>query len=524
MNRDCLVKKPQSLNGLVLSPRLAGHTIDAIIKAGNDRHSHPSPSMHLPSPLFPRPDSGRLQTIGLLSLGCLVFGASLLGIATRPAGFFAIFWPANPLLAGLMVRRPEWTRAPGWAAAMLGYVAADLVTGNSLLATLWLTLANLASVAVAVALLLRVDETTRQMRRQLSALRLLIACGAASAVATIVGCGAGPMVFNSSLHASVMLWFSTELMNYILVLPVLLTMPATWQQMRTIFSVQHGSYWLRWGPLASVVFSEISAFIVGGPGAIAFVVPALLWCALTYQVFLVALLSMAVCFWKTLDVATHAFMFTPDHLPSVFSFRMGITLMSLGPLAVACASAARNDTLRKLDKAVNVDFLTGAMARRAFMADGERLLGRLAHEAQSATVLMIDIDHFKRINDAHGHAAGDAVLAGFAAAIARSLRPGDLFGRLGGEEFAVMLPQAKSEDAHTIATRLADAVRSTAYALPGGPALHVTVSIGLVHASPVCTGSTLDAMLKAADILLYQAKREGRDRIVASGLDEPPLH
>jgi len=479
--------------------------------------------MHLPSPLFPRPDAGRLQATCLLSLGCLIFGASLLGIATRPTGFFAVFWPANALLAGLMVRRPELARASGWGAAALGYIAADLVTGNSLFATLWLTVSNLASAAVAAALLLRVDETTRQMRRQLSALRLLIACCAASAMAMAIGSGAGPMVFNASLHASAMLWFSTELMNYVLVLPVVLTMPVTWQEMRASAG-QSASHWLRWGPLASVVLSEMGAYFVGGPGAIAFVVPALLWCALTYKVFLVAFLSMVVCFWKTLDVASHAFVFTPDHLPSVFSFRMGITLLSLGPLAAACASAARNDALQKLDKAVNVDFLTGAMARRAFMADGERLLGRLAHEAQSAAVLMIDIDHFKKINDAHGHAAGDAVLAGFAAAIAGSLRPGDLFGRLGGEEFAVMLPQAGPEDAHAIVTRLADAVRSMACALPGSPALHVTASIGLAHASPVCAGCTLDAMLKAADTLLYQAKREGRDRIVASGLNEAPAH
>jgi diguanylate cyclase (GGDEF)-like protein len=309
----------------------------------------------------------------------------------------------------------------------------------------------------------------------------------------------------------------------VLVLPVVLTMPATWQEMRASAG-QSASRWLRWGPLASVVLSEMGAYFVGGPGAIAFVVPALLWCALTYKVFFVAFLSMVVCFWKTLDVASHAFVFTPDHLPSVFSFRMGITLLSLGPLAAACASAARNDALQKLDKAVNVDFLTGAMARRAFMADGERLLGRLAYEAQGAAVLMIDIDHFKKINDAHGHAAGDAVLAGFAAAIAGSLRPGDLFGRLGGEEFAVMLPQAGPEDAHAIATRLANAVRSMACALPGSPALHVTASIGLAHASPVRAGCTLDAMLKAADTLLYQAKREGRNRIVASELNEAPAH
>ncbi|WP_406625642.1 diguanylate cyclase [Acidovorax sp. SDU_ACID1] len=451
----------------------------------------------------------------LISLSCLIFGASLLGIATRPDGFFAVFWPANALLAGVMVRRPELTKAQGWVAAGLGYITADLITGNSLFATLWLTFSNIAGAAVAAALLLRTDEATWRMQRQLSALYLLLACSAASAVATITGCGAGSIVFNTSLHVAAMLWFSTELMNYVLVLPVLLTMPVSWQEIRT-GTAQQMPPWLRWGPLISVVLSEISAFLLGGPGAIAFVVPALLWCALTYKVFLVTLLSMTVCFWKTLEVASYAFVFTPDHLPSVFSFRMGVTLLSLGPLAVACASAARNDALQKLDKAVNLDFLTGAMTRRAFMSGGERLLARLAREKDCVAVMMIDIDHFKNINDAHGHGAGDVVLAGFALTISQLLRPGDLFGRLGGEEFAVLLPRTGQESALAIAARLVNAVRNTANTLPDGILVYITASIGVIQVSVISADNTLDSLLKAADKRLYQAKRNGRDQTVAS--------
>jgi len=474
-----------------------------------------------PSIPAPRAASAPPGLADLASLCALILAASLLGIATRPDGFFAVFWPANALLAGLMVRRPELARPSGWVAAAVGFGVADLSTGSTPGVTLWLAFSNLSGVAVAVALLRRVDKPTQQMRRQLSALYLLLTCCAAAAVATVTGCGAGPVVFQTTLGAAVMLWFCTELMNYVLVLPVLLTMPASWPQLRAALSLR-GSPWLRWGPLATVVLSEISAFCVGGPGAIAFVVPALLWCALTYNVFSVALLSMLVCFWKTLEMASEAFLFTPDHLPSVFSFRMGVTLLSIGPLAAACASAARNEALQRLDRAVNVDFLTGAMARRAFLGDGERLLARLAHDRQGAAVLMIDIDHFKKINDGHGHAAGDAVLAGFAAAVARSLRPGDLFGRLGGEEFAVLLPRVEPEDALIVAARLREAVRTVAHALPdGGPPLQATASIGIVHAAPVPAGATLDAMLQAADALLYQAKRQGRDRIVPGAFELP---
>lgn len=413
-----------------------------------------------------------------------------------------------------MVRRPEWSNASGWTAAAAGFIAADLVTGNSLFAAVWLTSSNILGAFVLSQWLQRSDEVTQQMRRQLSAMHLFVGCLFAALCATVVGSGAGPVLFNAPLHSTALVWFSTELMNYILLTPVILSLPVDRGDILNFSEKQSSTNWLHWGPLVSVFLSEIGAFLVGGPGAMAFVIPALLWCALTYKVFFVALISMAVCFWKTLEMASPSFMFVPDNALSVFSFRMGITLLSLGPLAVACACASRDDLLQKLDKAVNTDFLTGTLARRAFMGRGENIFSRLLMEKSGISVMMIDVDNFKRINDTHGHAMGDEILIAVAHAISCSLRPTDLFGRMGGEEFAVLLAPTDQEGCEAIATRLLEAIRRIEHRIADEKSLTVTASIGLVHALPGSNGFNFDDLLKIADDLLYKAKRDGKNRVM----------
>jgi diguanylate cyclase (GGDEF)-like protein len=133
--------------------------------------------------------------------------------------------------------------------------------------------------------------------------------------------------------------------------------------------------------------------------------------------------------------------------------------------------------------------------------------------------MLIDVDHFKRINDTHGHAVGDLALRHVAAVLARSVRAHDALGRWGGEEFLVAyddLPQgAVQTAAPQMAQRLCDAVRGAPVPLPGGGSLTVTVSLGLARWRP---GESIAQTLERADGLLYQAKAQGRARVVA---DEP---
>lgn len=150
------------------------------------------------------------------------------------------------------------------------------------------------------------------------------------------------------------------------------------------------------------------------------------------------------------------------------------------------------------------------------LKQGARLLASHQHESAGAAVLMLDVDHFKQVNDQHGHGAGDQLLIGIAQAMARTLRPQDLLGRLGGEEFAAVLPEVSPAEAHAMAERLRSAVEQQPFATaPGGqgPTQRATVSIGLVHSASMGGNADMDTLLLAADAALYRAKAEGRNRV-----------
>jgi diguanylate cyclase (GGDEF)-like protein len=454
-----------------------------------------------------------------LATSLLVFGLALFGILTRPVGYLSALWPANAVLLGMMVRHPRWTRWPGWLGALAGYLAADLLTGGGLLQTLWLTAGNLSGVVVGVLLFRYVAPGAAQLRQPASVLHLFLVCTAVSASSALVGSVAGPLMFGTRWTDDFVIWLCTELVNHLLILPVIFTAP-TWARLRTAASAWRPAWpgWAQAGPALSVLACALAAVLIGGPGALAIPVPALLWCAITYSLFTTTGITLLVCFWQMFAAAggafsTTAFNFSPAHLPDVFSLRMGFALFVLGPLTAAVSHASRNEMLRRLDHAVTYDFLTQALSRGAFMQHGNGLLQQLAREGQAAAVLMFDLDHFKQVNDQHGHAVGDEVLTRFANVVRRVLRTGDLFGRMGGEEFAVILPRVKPGDAQAIAQRLREEVARESLRLPDGGLLGVTTSIGYVMADPVPEPPALEGLLSRADRALYEAKAAGRDRI-----------
>lgn len=170
---------------------------------------------------------------------------------------------------------------------------------------------------------------------------------------------------------------------------------------------------------------------------------------------------------------------------------------------------------RAIEALANTDALTGALSRRHFLELAGRERARAAREGGGLAVLLLDIDHFKRVNDTHGHAGGDAVLRAFHATCAAQLRAHDLLGRLGGEEFGVVLPATGREVARQVAERLRAAVAAGPVTLPGGAAVAITVSIGLAFTASAA--EDIDSLLAAADAALYRAKREGRNRVVEAG-------
>ncbi len=161
-----------------------------------------------------------------------------------------------------------------------------------------------------------------------------------------------------------------------------------------------------------------------------------------------------------------------------------------------------------LEVQARTDALTGLLNRGAIMRclDGE--LERAGREGGGLGVGMLDIDHFKRVNDAHGHAAGDAVLRELSRRMESVLRPYDSLGRFGGEEFLIVVPGAGPTELSEVLERLR-AVTAAAPFAAGGHDLVVTVSLG----GAICAGESADALIARADRALYAAKEQGRDRV-----------
>lgn len=188
-------------------------------------------------------------------------------------------------------------------------------------------------------------------------------------------------------------------------------------------------------------------------------------------------------------------------------FAMELVLYAVGTVFVIFMLVSER-TVRAHKAAASLDPLTGIFNRRGFAEATARMIEREADAGRPVTVMIFDIDHFKSINDRFGHAAGDDVLCRFANVISGTLRITDLCGRIGGEEFAALLP-CSMEEALLAAERVREAFATSGIVI-ADTSVNTTVSIG-VAGGPV--GTELDVLLAAADTALYQAKRGGRNRV-----------
>ncbi len=172
--------------------------------------------------------------------------------------------------------------------------------------------------------------------------------------------------------------------------------------------------------------------------------------------------------------------------------------------------AERDATMARLAKLAQTDELTSLPNRRAFLAALKRAKASAQRGSHAASVAMLDIDLFKHVNDTLGHSAGDAVLAGMSQVVQGQLRDSDLVGRVGGEEFGLLLDYSSPGGARTAAERIRQAVADTVYDTGKTGPVRVTVSIGI---APLTGNEPVDASLMCADKALYLAKENGRNRV-----------
>jgi two-component system, cell cycle response regulator len=197
------------------------------------------------------------------------------------------------------------------------------------------------------------------------------------------------------------------------------------------------------------------------------------------------------------------------------------SLRELSMLALQAAAAlSRTRLLERAEKLATTDGLTGLLNRRTLQAQLTARMREAQRYRHPLSFLLIDIDHFKKVNDTHGHPAGDAVLRGVAAIAQDQARETDLVARYGGEEMALILPETEAAGAWVIADRLRAAVEAAQHPTDAGP-LRCTVSVGvstwMLSAGAASADDEVAALIEGADKALYRAKRAGRNRVESAG-------
>jgi len=230
------------------------------------------------------------------------------------------------------------------------------------------------------------------------------------------------------------------------------------------------------------------------------------------------LFTIGACFAVAAGMAVRALTYAlqaagwmpPVDGPTLNLLFFSVGTLSLPALTLGAVMMANAGIIARATWAADHDHLTGAPSRRAFFALAERERARSSRHGAPLSLLLFDVDHFKRINDTHGHAAGDRVLVEIVDRVTLGLRGADACGRLGGEEFAVLLPDTPAGGALPIAERL----RLTLQGAPrDGTGIGYTVSIGVASLLP---GETIAAMLSRADAALYEAKAAGRNKVMVA--------
>ncbi len=210
-----------------------------------------------------------------------------------------------------------------------------------------------------------------------------------------------------------------------------------------------------------------------------------------------------------------------DHAGAVQTVVWSVTLVAAAVFNFLFLFLLGTRMQRSLARMATHDPLTGILNRRGMQSLLHAEWQRSQRYGTPFAVISLDVDHFKRVNDTHGHDAGDKVLVAVAALLGKEVRDTDCVARMGGEEFLVLLPACRAEvEGVSLAQRLRVALGHTAVPLEHGAAIHVTASWGV--AGPLAQDASVEGLLRRADAALYQGKRQGRDGVVLWVADDAP--
>ncbi|WP_300682508.1 diguanylate cyclase [Nocardioides sp.] len=482
-----------------------------------------------------RPRYGPQAAFGIAFAILLI--ACYVGILARMSNHLSAFWPANAVLAGIMLRYPGLNRLSGWCGAFIAYMTADLSTGGAFWVTFGLSVTNMTGAFAVVATARGWNRRRQCLDEPRDVLTLGGACVAGATAAMVAGVPCSMIAFDTTVADAARSWFAGELAEYLAVLPVILTAP-TLAELRTAPAQSRRARLHRLAPLIALPLAIALGVWIGGPMALMIVLPLLLWSALRGDVFQTAVLSLLATGWNLVALGSNVTEVESFGTASELSVKVGLALLAAGPLAVAVAVSSREEALDQVRHLARHDSLTGLLNRRAFLDAAEEIVRQARAASTTASVFMVDLDHFKTVNDRFGHPTGDALLAAVGAALRDGVHPDAAVGRLGGEEFAVAISGLTPHEAETLGRRIRAVIASSARgpgidlgdALPDARALHellpvlrdwpVSASIGVATMRPTST-ITVTRLVTLADHQLYEAKHSGRDQLRAAPALDP---
>ena len=471
--------------------------------------------------------AGLYQLALILVLAAGYLATALGGLAiSRQAGNIATLWPPNGMLVAalLLTNQRRWPLV--LAAGVLGSFAANLFNGSSVLAASSITVANIVEAFIAAWIIRHQTRRRVLFRTSSDVVVLIVASITAALVAGALSATSAKLLAHAPFTTIFIKWVLGDVLGLLVVMPIAVIAHDVIKLGPDLMMTQRsqGEAGL---VLAAVLGVSLAVYSPNMPAVQFLVMPTVLLASFRLGPFGAALSTVIVAVIGSLGtvLAAKATTNSPDEITlRVFAFQLNLAVLFLTALPIGAAMAQRaqleRDLIDEKERAdrfaaemaslANIDDLTGLATRRFFLDQLDTMAATARRNRQPLTLAMIDIDHFKPINDNFGHAVGDAVLMAIGAACRTAVRSEDVIGRLGGEEFAMLMPLTDQETAFRIVDRLREAVAAIAIPTNDGRNVSVTISVGMA----MFADQQIDRLLLDADRALYLAKERGRNRIV----------
>ena len=475
----------------------------------------------------------RLLSIALLSLG--YFATAIAGLAiSSQSGNIATLWPPNGMLVAVLVLSPTTRWSAVLLAGAIGSIAANMYHGGSAVDAASVTLANLVEALIAASILRRGTRGRHIFQQSSDVMVLVGASVVAAVVAGAMSAASASIIQDAPFNTFFLKWVLGDVLGLVVVMPIAV--------------ITHDL--VKYGPdvmlsqrsmtealliMVGVLGVTVAVFSPDVPPVQFLVMPSVLLASFRLGPFGAAMSTVIVAVLGSLGTAAAAQSVASspsDVTLRVFNFQLNLAVLFLTALPIGAAMARRAHLERALTEEkeradryaakmaiwANVDALTGVATRRHFLDQLDAMAIVARATSQPLTLAMIDVDHFKPINDRCGHAVGDDVLVALGNAYRSVLRADDVIGRLGGEEFAMVMPLTDEATAHRIVDRLRRAVADITVSDRRGGTVSVTISVGVAAFAE----QEIDHLLRDADQALYLAKAQGRNRTVLArrGIDE----